>query len=59
MTDAEKDTKAQMKSDGHAHPYAALCAAIGERHFLIAQLSAEIAALTKKLMELKSPESSG
>ena len=51
MTDADNDTKAKA--------YAELCAAIGERHFLIAQLSAEIAALTKKLMELKSPESSG
>ncbi len=32
MTDAENDTKAKA--------YAELCAAIGERHFLIAQLSA-------------------
>lgn len=46
MTDAEKDTKAKA--------YAELCAAIGERHYLVAKLSSEIAALTKQIDAIKA-----
>jgi len=38
--------------------YANLCAAIGERHYLVAKLSSEIAALTKQIdaIKAKTPE---
>lgn len=58
QVDSVSAPESEKPEASRAHTYAQLCAQIGERHYLIAKLSAEIAELSKRVdaIQAESPE---